>query len=204
MIHQFFIDKRPQNGLTYEEYFNQFEEKIKTTDTAALNEEDKKLFEYSKLNLHRTNRIHKSYKVSDELCELLKEIDEPQLWMAITEDWCGDSAQNLPYIAQFIKCNPKIDLRIVLRDANPDIMDLYLTHGKSRSIPKIVAFDQNGNELFQWGPRPKAAQQLVEDAKAAGKSKDEFIEELHLWYGKNRGKDIEEEFKEIVKLQLAD
>ncbi|MCL6097112.1 MAG: thioredoxin family protein, partial [Bacteroidetes bacterium] len=95
-------------------------------------------------------------------------------------------------------CNPLIDLRILLRDQNLDIMDLYLTNGNSRSIPKLVVFDQDGNELVQWGPRPAEAQALVNKNKSEGKSKDEFIKELHLWYGRNRGKNLEEEFEKII------
>ena len=44
--------------------------------------------------------------------------------------------------------NQKINLKIILRDTNPVIMDLYLTNG-TRSIPIFVAFDEKGNELFR-------------------------------------------------------
>ena len=67
--------------------------------------------------------------------------------MVITENWCGDSAQNLPYL-KIASCNPLIDFRIILRDDNLDIMDLYLTDNKSRSIPKLIA-KENGR-AFQW------------------------------------------------------
>lgn len=126
-------------------------------------------------------------------------ITSPQIWMLITEDWCGDSAQNIPYIFKLAECNNNISLRLIPRDENPDIMDMYLTDGKSRSIPKLVAFDENGNELFQWGPRPEEAIKLVKDLKEQGFSKEEFEKKLHLWYAKNKGKNLEEEFIEILK-----
>ena len=119
--------------------------------------------------------------------------------MVLTEDWCGDSAQNLPYIAKIAECNSLIKLRILPRDQNLDLMDLYLTDQKSRSIPKLVAFDEFGNELFQWGPRPYEAQKLVMELNALGLSKNEFNEKLHLWYGRNKGKSIENEFVELLK-----
>jgi len=89
-------------------------------------------------------------------------------------------------------------LRIILRDSNLDIMDLYLTDGKSRSIPKLVAFDEQGNELFQWGARPRQAQELVNRLRSEGMSKEIFLEQLHLWYGRDRGKSLESELKEII------
>ena len=123
---------------------------------------------------------------------------EKQLWMVITEPWCGDSAQNLPYIAKISGLNGNIDLRIVLRDSNPDIMDEYLTNG-TRSIPKLVAFNSEGDELFTWGSRPKAAQELVLKLREEGIVKPELYEKLHLWYGRNKGRDLESEFTEILQ-----
>lgn len=190
MIPQFFLDRKPHEGLTYEEYLSLMQQH--SEDPSIEN------FETIKLNQQRTSRINKTYDVSQTLKNIIAKITSHQLWMVITEDWCGDSAQNLPYIAKIAACNPLIDLRILLRDQNLDIMDLYLTNGNSRSIPKLVVFDQDGNELVQWGPRPAEAQALVNKNKSEGKSKDEFIKELHLWYGRNRGKNLEEEFEKII------
>lgn len=197
MAHKFFEDKRPHNGLTYEDFIHKSKVKIESTDLSRLNESEKGLFEYTKLNYHRSLRVEKTYKVDNGLHEIITSISKSQIWMVITEEWCGDSAQNLPYIAKIAACNSLINLRIILRDDNLDIMDLYLTNGKSRSIPKLVAFNENGIELFQWGPRPKEAQDFVDKAKEEGLQKNQFIEKLHLWYAKNRGKAVEEDFKNI-------
>ena len=199
MAKKFFEERRPHNGLTYNEYIQMSVKNVEKTDESKLSRSEKSNFEYSKLNLHRARRIEKTYEVNKETCVLIDKIVEPQLWMVITEDWCGDSAQNLPYIAKIAECNLNINLRIVLRDDNLDIMDQYLTNGKSRSIPKLVAFDEAGDELFQWGPRPSEAQKMVMGLKEEGISKDDYLEKLHLWYGRNRGKNIENEFIEILK-----
>jgi hypothetical protein len=197
MVPQFFKDKRLHNGLTYKEYTEKFNNEVNNINPENLSDKDRELFEYKKLNFQRTQRIEKSYEVSEELKSEIQTIKEKQIWMVITEPWCGDSAQNLPYLAKIASLNRNIDLRIVLRDSNPDIMDLYLTHG-TRSIPKLIAFDLEGNELFTWGPRPKAAQELMNQWKNEGIVKPELYEKLHLWYGRNRGKEIEAEFLEIL------
>lgn len=191
--------QRILNGLTYKEFIEMSVKKVEETNEGKLYEPEKKLYGYSKLNLHRISRIEKTYNVSEQICEQVTKISEPQIWMVLTEDWCGDSAQNLPYIAKIAGCNDYITLRILPRDTNLDIMDQYLTDGKSRSIPKFVAFDKDGNELFQWGPRPAEAQKLVMDLKAEGFTKNEYNEKLHLWYGRNRGKNLESEFVELLK-----
>ncbi len=199
MIDQFFLDKRPHQGQNYEEYQQLFNQKIAFADYGGVSNDQKKLIDRDKLNYQRSLRIHKTYSVDPQLCELVINISEPQLWMVITENWCGDSAQNLPYLAKIASCNPLIDFRIILRDDNLDIMDLYLTDNNSRSIPKFIAFKENGEELFQWGPRPNEAQELVYKLKSEGKSKDEYLEELHLWYGRNKGKNLESEIINILK-----
>ena len=56
-----------------------------------------------------------------------------------------------------------------------------------------MGVDSNGNEIFTWGARPKVAQELVSKLKDEGFSKEDFNHKLHLWYGKNRGKELEKE-----------
>lgn len=196
MFNEFFEKKILHNGMTYKEYTQNVIEEVKHTNHATLNEHDLEMFEYKKLNLQRSGRIEKSYEVSEELKNEIQNIKEKQIWMVITEAWCGDSAQNLPFIAKMISVNSNIDLKIILRDSHPEIMDLYLTNG-SKSIPKLVAFDEKGNELFTWGPRPKVIQELMNQWKSDGIVKPELYEKLHLWYGRNRGREIESEFIKI-------
>ena len=204
MAHIFFEEKRPHNGMTYEEFKKNSVEEIENIEPEKLEGIDKKYYEYRKINLQRSKRLGKQFQPSEELVEEVIGIDEPQLWMVITETWCGDSAQNLPIIAKTAELNDKIDLRILLRDSNTNIIDHYLTNGTSRSIPILVAFDLYGNEIFKWGPRPDTAKTLVTNLKHDGFSKEEFNQQLHLWYGRNRGKELESELLQILmKFDLA-
>jgi hypothetical protein len=198
MAHKFFADKIPQNGYTYEEYRKKTQERIENTRPDKLSAKESERFDFIKLNQHRSSRIDKCYEVADKLVKEINNIDEPELWMVITENWCGDSAQNLPYIAKIAKENKNIDLRIILRDSHPEIMDFYLTNG-TRSIPKLVVFDAEGNERFSWGPRPMEVQKLFEQWKAEGIVKPELYEKLHLWYSKDKGKSIEKEILHLIQ-----
>ncbi len=194
------MNKIQSVGLIYRQYYDLTKKEIETADLSKLTDEEKKRYEDKKLNLHRMTRIEKHYSVSEELKNLILRVDKPQTLMIISETWCGDSAQNIPYIAKMTELNPKFDLTIILRDVNPDIMDLYLTNG-TRSIPILVTFDENGEELFRWGPRPQEAKDLFADLKAQGFEKSYILEKLHLWYGRNRGKNLESEF--IAALELS-
>jgi len=201
MANHFFIDKRPHNGLTYKEYIELMENEIVNMDAESLTSVELNEYEIKKLNLHRSRRIEKYYRVSSELKSEIQKIDSLQIWMVITENWCGDSAQNIPYFNKMAELNPNIYLKLILRDSNLDIMDQYLTNG-TRSIPVLVAFDEDGNELFKWGPRPRELMDLIKVWKSDSCTKHELLEKIHLWYGRNRGKNIEAEFIKMIQESL--
>ena len=196
------LSKIKSVGISYREYCDLTKKEIEASNPIRLSDDEIKQYGDKKLNLHRMTRIEKHYSVSEELKNLILRIDKPQTWMIISETWCGDSAQNIPFLAKMARANSNINLKIVLRDAHPEIMDLYLTNG-TRSIPILVAFDESGEELFRWGPRPYEAIKLFESLKAAGIEKAVRLEKLHLWYGRNRGKNLESEFITALKLSVT-
>lgn len=183
--------------ISYNEYQAEFKKQVFLNDINSLSELEKKYVEYRKLNFQRTSRVDKTFLPAPETKDTFESISYEQTWFVITENWCGDSAQSLPVIAGLANLSEKIDLKIVLRDSNPEFMNLYLTNG-NKSIPKLVVFDKQGSELFQWGPRPKVAQDLFNKLKNDGIQKAEINKELHLWYAKNRGKEVEKEITELI------
>ncbi len=188
-----FLDRIRNIGISFSEFNNKANELAKEPIEAIVDSHQKLLHGFTQLNQRRTVRILKSYKVSEEVTQAIQNIETPQTWLIITEDWCGDSAQNVPYLFRMSDLNPNIELKIIYRDEHLDIIDKYPTNG-GRGIPKIIGFDSDGNELFQWGPRPEVAKQMVKEWKESGLKKEEFNEKLHLWYGKDRGKTFVKEF----------
>lgn len=201
MAWKFFEEERVHSGLDHRQYLDLMAEQA-GAPSEGLDEEAAQRLEFTQLNLHRSRRIDRTYKMSSELAALIDRLAEPQMWMVLTEPWCGDSAQCLPHIAVMARANPHITLRMVLRDENLDIMDEFLTDGK-RSIPRLVAVGANGEVQFQWGPRPAAAQAVFDQAKAEGLAKPDLLERLHLFYGRDRGKALEQEFIALLEGYLA-
>ena len=76
--------------------------------------------------------------------------------LVIAEDWCGDASSTTPLVAKLADEVPGLELRILRRDEYPEVMDRYLTNG-SRSIPIVIALDEEFRELGHWGPRPARA-----------------------------------------------
>lgn len=183
--------------LTYNEFMDEFAKQINVSDINTLNDYDKSFYDYRKLNYQRSTRLEKTFIPNDETKQIFSKINQPLKWIVITETWCGDSAQNLPIISKLAGLSDKINFQIVLRDSNLEFMDLYLTNG-SRAIPKLIVYDENDNELFQWGPRPVEAQNLFTRLQSDGIAKPDINKELHLWYGRNRGTEVEKEIAELV------
>lgn len=186
----------------YPEFLQLIETLMAEGKTTGNNQSEKYQF-YTRLNFQRMQRWNKTFQISEPFAQQLK--DQPQqIWWVITEGWCGDSAQNLPGIAKMAAASEgKIELRIVLRDEHPEIMDQYLTNG-SRSIPKLVAMDMTGDELFQWGPRPATAQELMMAWKQNpdGKDFDSFEKELHTWYTQNKGIELQQEIAALLPVKM--
>lgn len=188
---------------TAQRYFSYPEFLAYAAEEVALNESkperiaDPKYAHYTKLNFQRMKRWDKTFLPDAEVVAQVKAARE-QEWWVITEAWCGDSAQNLPVIAALAKA-AGIALRIVLRDENPEIIAQYLTNG-TKSIPVLVSFDESDQQLFRWGPRPAAAQRLMEDWKAnpAGRDFEAFELEMHRWYTENKGKDTQSELSVLL------
>ncbi|MFZ3576802.1 thioredoxin family protein [Virgibacillus sp. DJP39] len=91
--------------------------------------------------------------------------------LVLTEDWCGDAMLNIPILLRIAE-HSNIGVSLLPRDANLELMDKYLTNGKSRSIPIFVFIDEAGNEVAKWGPRAEKIQQFLDDARANLPSKD--------------------------------
>ena len=86
---------------------------------------------------------------------------------------------------------------IVFRDENPALTDAFLTNG-TRSIPKLIVLNEEGELLGTWGPRPAAAQQLVIELKSNPATAPTYAEQLHLWYARNRCADLQQEIISLL------
>ncbi|WP_067725682.1 thioredoxin family protein [Oceanobacillus damuensis] len=85
--------------------------------------------------------------------------------IVLTEDWCGDAMLNIPILMKLSEA-AGIQVRMLLRDQNLELMDQYLTNGKSRSIPIFIFIDRDGNEVAKWGPRAAKIQEFVDDSRS--------------------------------------
>jgi L-aspartate oxidase len=194
------IENSVKKAMDYTQYnllFKQLAEEGRTTG-----EQTQEKIDYTKLNFSRTKRLDKTAEISEESIEVFKNISEKQTWLIISEPWCGDAAQTLPFLNKIAQFSENIDLKIVLRDENPELMNQFLTNG-SQSIPVVIMLDENLNVLQTFGPRSKAATKLVTDYKTQhGKIDDAFKELLQVWYNEDKGVSIVNDILETVEITL--
>ena len=191
------IKESLKNSMSYLSYRSLVKLLVEDNSNSGL-EKSESLAEYTKLNDKRMNRWDKTFKISDADKAILSNFNENISWLVITESWCGDAAHIVPVlnkIAEFININ----FRVVLRDENMELMDMFLTNG-AQSIPKLIMIDNiSGEVLNTYGSRPNEATKMVADYKEKnGSITPEFKEELQVWYNKNKGQAIVSDITEIL------
>lgn len=191
--------KAHTNSLAYNDYLTLIDEKIAQKASTG-HEQNQMLTDFTKLNRARMKRLDKTQQILPELEIITKQITEKQVWLVLTESWCGDAAQNVPVLQKLAEMNPLIDLRLVLRDDNDELMQKYLTNG-GKSIPKLIAVSADlEKELFTWGPRPVAAQVEVKRLLDENGGFNEKVKEgIQIWYNHDKGISMQHELMELLK-----
>ena len=184
-----------EQTYTYSEYLSLIDELLAQGKTTG-SDQTKLHLETAPLNRQRMKRLDKTIKLPEEMLHSLNKIGESIDLYILTEGWCGDASQNLPYIHQIANASKgKIKDYYLLRDEHPELMDQFLTNN-ARAIPKAIAINSaDGNILFTWGPRPEAIQKWFLEMKLnSGLAKDEISKELHTHYTINKGLEVYKDF----------
>jgi hypothetical protein len=118
--------------------------------------------------------------------------------LVLSEDWCGDAVNTVPFVARLADLTPGLDLRVVGRDANPDLMDTHLT-GVARSIPVIILYDEAFVERGWWGPRPAPLQEWVFGPEGQALDKTARYRHVRGWYARDRGRTTLDEILTLLE-----
>ncbi|OMP68028.1 thioredoxin family protein [Domibacillus epiphyticus] len=121
------------------------------------------------MSKHKESFLHvlKTFHLSGDEAALVNKLREAK-WrvVVITEDWCGDAMLNVPILFALAKA-ADMDVRLLLRDENLELMDQYLTNGTSRAIPIFIFINEEGEEQAVWGPRAPAVQEMVTNYRSS-------------------------------------
>ena len=186
-----------ESAMDYQQYFDFTENLLAQGKTTGSNQSPE-MIAYTQLNFKRMKRWNKTYTPSIKIAEAAANVQN-MVWLVITEPWCGDAAHNVPALAKIADLSERINMKIVLRDEYPALMDEFLTNG-SKSIPKLICIDEASTEILgTWGPRPAIVQHRVLSYKEApDKTMPELYEEIHAWYNANKQAALEDEFIHLL------
>lgn len=178
-----------QQGMNYDTYKAFIRNLVQLKKTTGYDTSESKI-ELTKLNASRLKRLDKTISISEEAVEHFRNISSEQTWLLIAESWCADAVHTIPVLHKITSVNPKLNLKIVLRDENDELMSHFLTNG-ARSIPKLLILDEDYNVIDTWGPRSKNATELVVNYKEEqGVIDDTFKRNLQIWYNQDLGRSI--------------
>ncbi|MDP9961113.1 thioredoxin family protein [Chryseobacterium lathyri] len=180
-------------GISFEEYVRIGKERLENPSS----QQETEYRQYYELGLQRMDRTLKKYTPDQEQLKELASKNFDGKILIISEAWCGDASATVPALVTFFKGHN--DVRIFLRDSDKSLINQYLTNG-TESIPKVLILDKDLNVKNSWGPRPKYGYELLMKHKADPETypKDNFYNDLQLYYAKNRGKDAVQEILELL------
>lgn len=197
---QHIVQRDFSDTFTYDTFRETMESFAREGKTSGADQSDS-MAHYTKLNWSRLKRLDKTSALTDPLKVELDAITRPTTFLVITETWCGDAVQTLPYVNKMSEYNPNIDLKVMWRDKEPFLINSFLTNG-GKSIPKVIGMEADGKYLFDWGPRPAPAQEMVLNWRDQAEPKPpyrEFSETVQRWYLQDKGATFQEEFLNTLK-----
>ncbi|PYM04305.1 MAG: hypothetical protein DMD82_14820 [Candidatus Rokuibacteriota bacterium] len=133
---------RFSTGLTWKDYLAQM------GDTRARTEDN----------------YHKAVLTEEER-QFFSGVGQVRYALMLAENWCGDVHRNSPVLAHLCEAMPNCELRVFFRDQNLDLTDCFLNNGY-RSIPVLVFFDRDWNEIGRWIERAHVATAKVVGIRA--------------------------------------
>jgi Thioredoxin len=104
----------------------------------------------------RTEENYNRATLTDEEKKFFGGVKGVKYVLMLAENWCGDVHRNSPLIAHIVEAMPGAELRVFFRDQNADLRDTFLNNGY-QSIPVVVFFDKDWNEIGRWLERAHAA-----------------------------------------------
>lgn len=142
--------------------------------------------------------IARRARISADVVERLRALPAPRYLLALTEDWCGDAVNTLPFVARLADEVPQLEFRVLERDQNLDLMDAHLS-GTSRAIPVVIVLDEHYRELGWWGSRPEPLQRWVKSEESQQLETEDRYREVRRWYARDQGRTAMEEITQLLE-----
>jgi dipeptidyl aminopeptidase/acylaminoacyl peptidase len=122
--------------------------------------------------------------------------------LAIAEDWCGDSANTIPYLARLVEGADNLEMRVVNSSAGRETMEAHRTPDGRAATPTVILLDESWNESGCFVERPTPLMAWYLEHKA-DKSSDELHDYIYDWYTADAGAATVEDILGLLEAAAA-
>lgn len=124
----------------------------------------------------------------------------PGRWrfLVVAEDWCGDSANTIPFLARLVEQAPNLELRIVNSTEGRSVMEAHRTEDGRAATPTVVLLDESGAERGCWIERPYALRKVVADLRA-GVTSGNLVDVITAWRAEDAGRSTVRDLVDLLE-----
>jgi hypothetical protein len=148
------------------------------------------------------NGVYRLARVPDDIVQRARALPGSWKLLVLSEDWCGDAVNTIPVLQKLTELSPNLEIRLLSRDENPELMGAHLSPTGARAIPVVMVLDEAFHEHGWWGSRPGPLQQWVL-ADGLAMPKDERYLRVRAWYARDRGRTTLDEVLSIAECAVG-
>ncbi len=128
----------------------------------------------------------------------------PGSWrlLVVAEDWCGDSANTIPYVAKLVDVVGNLDMRIINSTVGGAIMESHRTPDGRAATPTVILLTEDFEEAGCFVERPRQLQNwwLSNEDRL---SRKDLLDQKYAWYAEDQGQETLEEIVAMIEAAAA-
>ena len=134
------------------------------------------------------NRNWERSTVPPELQERGRAVPGQWRLLVVAEDYCGDSANSVPYVARLGEALENLEVRIVDSDVGREVLERYPTPDGRGATPTMVLLDAAGTEAGCLVEQPRPLQEWwLGDGLVEYPQLEDRLAVKYAWYDDDAG-----------------
>jgi len=133
-----------------------------------------------------------------ELLERARAVAGRWRLLVVAEDWCGDSANTIPYLARLVDSLPFVELRIVGSREGRWVLERHRTPDGRAATPTVVLLDSAGADVGCFVERPAGLREWLTDNRPH-LSEGKLQQGREEWRRKDAGQSTLREMVELLE-----
>jgi hypothetical protein len=138
-------------------------------------------------------------KVDPDQLSRVQQLTGPWRILVVAEDWCGDSANTIPYLATFADSSGgKLQIRIVNSTDGKWVMEGHRTEDGRAATPTVIILSADGTEAGCWVERPSELAAWMRENRSK-MSHDDLLDRKYAWLNEDHGKSTVREILDQIE-----